>query len=94
MMPVIKVMILWMSIMFVSSSLSYVYIKLNRQKTLIYFDIIHLALTIGSIAVSYQLYHSFWISLYWFTIAKGVYYLFAVFATYYFFRNPIAEKNP
>lgn len=92
-MPVIKIMVIWMCIMFVSSSLSYVYIKLNRQKTLIIFDLIHLALTVGSIALSYHYYHSFWISLYWFTIAKGAYYLFAVFATYYFFSHPVAEKN-
>ncbi|CAG5078062.1 hypothetical protein CRYO30217_00561 [Parvicella tangerina] len=91
--PVIKIMVIWMSIMFVSSSLSYVYIKLNRQRTLIVFDLVHLLLTVGSILISYHLYHDFWISLYWFTVAKGFYYLFAIFATYYFFRNPIAEKN-
>lgn len=92
-MPVIKIMAIWMCIMFVSSSLSYVYIKLNRQKTLIFFDLIHLFLTVGSIAVSYHLYGSFWISLQWFTIAKGAYYLFAVLATYYFFKHPVAKKN-
>ncbi len=92
-MPVIKIMVIWMSVMFVSSSLSYIYIKLNRQKTLIFFDLVHLLLTIGSIVISYQLYHDFWVSLYWFTVAKGIYYLFALFATYYFFENPVAEKN-
>lgn len=92
-MPVIKIMAVWMCIMFVSSSLSYVYIKLNRQRALIFFDLIHLALTVSSIVISYHLYHSFWISLQWFTIAKGTYYLFAVLATYYFFKHPVAEKN-
>lgn len=92
-MPVIKIMVIWMCIMFVSSSLSYIYIKLNRQRTLIFFDIVHLFLTIGSIIISFRIYNDFWMSLYWFTIAKGIYYLFAVFATYYFFRNPVGEKN-
>lgn len=92
-MPVIKIMAIWMCIMFVSSSLSYIYIKLNRQKTLIFFDLIHLVLTVSSITVSYHLYGSFWISLQWFTIAKGAYYLFAVLATYYFFKHPTAQKN-
>lgn len=91
--PVLQIMSIWMCIMFVSSSLSYIYIKLNRQKTLIYFDLAHLLLTVLSIVVSYHLYHDFWISLYWFTAAKGIYYLFAVFATYYFFDHPVAEKN-
>lgn len=92
-MPVVKIIVFWMCILFVSSSLSYIYIKLNRQKTLIFFDLFHLALTIGSIIVSYHLYHSFWISLYWVTIAKGAYYIFAILATYYFFKHPVAEKN-
>jgi O-antigen/teichoic acid export membrane protein len=92
--PVVRVMAIWMCIMFVSSSLSYVYIKLNRQKTLVAFDLAHLILTCCSIAISYYLYHDFWISLYWFTAAKALYYLFAVFATYYFFEHPVARKNP
>lgn len=91
--PVTRVMAIWIGILFVSSSLSYIYIKLNRQITLIYFDLFNLSLTFGSIILSYYLYQDFWISLYWFTTAKGFYYLFAIFATYYFFKNPVAKKN-
>lgn len=91
--PVTRVMAIWIGVLFVSSSLSYIYIKLNRQRTLIYFDLLNLSLTVGSIIISFHLYHDFWISLYWFTVAKGIFYLFAIFATYYFFKNPAAKKN-
>lgn len=93
MMPILKIITIWMCVMFISSSLSYIYIKLNRQKTLIIFDLIHLLLTIFSIIISYHLYHDFWISLYWFTVVKVCYYFFAIFATYYFFNHPVKSKK-
>lgn len=91
--PTLKIMSLWMCIMFVSSSLSYIYIKLNRQREMIFFDIAHLIITVLSITISYHLYHDFWITLYWFVAGKSVFYLSAIFASYYFFNHPKMEKN-
>jgi O-antigen/teichoic acid export membrane protein len=85
--PVMQVMVLWMAVMFVASSLSYIYIKLNRQKTVIFFDVIHLILVTTSITVSYHLYHDFFITLYWFTISKIILYLIAIGITYFFINR-------
>lgn len=82
--PVMRVMVLWMAVMFVSSSLSYIYIKLNRQKTVIIFDVIHLILVTVSIVLSYYLYHDFFTTLYWFTASKIILYVLAIVITYYF----------
>jgi len=40
-----RIMVLWLSVWFVSSSLSFIYIRLGRQKQMVLFDILHLVLT-------------------------------------------------
>jgi len=92
--PVMRIMTLWMAVMFVSSSLSYIYIKLNRQRSVIYFDIIHLTLIILSITVSHFLYHDFYTSLYWFTGAKIIVYIIAIIVSYVFInRYKVSQEN-
>ncbi len=86
--PTMRIMSIWMGVMFVSSSLSYIYIKLNQQRTLILFDIVHLAMVYGSIHFSYERYHDFKMSLIWFTIAQSMFYIFTISITYYFLRLP------
>jgi lipopolysaccharide exporter len=85
--PTMKVMSLWMGVMFISSSLSYIYIKMNRQDTTIYFDLVHTVVVYLSIHISYTWYHDFTISLWWYTITQIAYYIVAVLASYYFINK-------
>jgi len=84
--PTMRIMSIWMGVMFVSSALSYIYIKLNQQRTLIIFDLVHLAMVYGSIHFSYEWYHDFNKSLIWFTIAQSLFYTFTISITYYFIK--------
>lgn len=88
--PTLKIMSIWMSVMFVSSSLSYIYIKLNRQKTTLIFDIFHLIVIYLSVYISFKLYNDFYVSLIWFTLAQTIYYILAIFAAYFF----MSKYNP
>jgi len=91
---IMKIMSIWMGIMFVSSSLSYIYIKLGRQKEMLFFDIIHIVLVYGSIKYSHMTYSDSFTSLWWFTIAQSFFYLLVMVVTYIFIRkfNPETSK--
>jgi O-antigen/teichoic acid export membrane protein len=89
----VRIMAIWMSIMFVSSSLSYIYIKVNQQKTLILFDLFHLLFIWLSIFISYKLFNDPTTSLIWFTIAQSIYYVIAIIAAYYFIEKFKSIEN-
>jgi len=81
---IMKIMSIWMGIMFVSSSLSYIYIKLGRQKEMLFFHIIHIILVYFSIKYSHAIYDDSFTSLWWFTIAQSFFYLLVMVVTYIF----------
>lgn len=81
---VTKIMVIWMAVMFVSSSLSYIYIKVGRQKEMLFFDLFHLVLIYFSIKIPFENAENALITLIWFTAAQCFYYLIAVLAAYYF----------
>lgn len=87
---IMKIMSIWMGIMFVSSSLSYIYIKLGRQKEMLFFHFIHIALVYSSISYSHEMYNDSFISLWWFTLAQSFFYLLVMIVTYIF----IGKFNP
>lgn len=80
MLPVARIMSLWMALAFISSSLSFIYLKLNMQRTMFVIDALHLLLVIGSIYLAHTLYGDFMTSLYFFTAAQLIHYLIAIFA--------------
>jgi lipopolysaccharide exporter len=86
-MPVMRILSLWMGVMFVTSSLSFIYIKLNRQKTTIIIDVLHLIVVVASIAISYYVYQDFYITLYWFTAVKIVIYIIGIILSYFFIEQ-------
>ena len=81
---IMKIMAIWMSIMFISSSLSYIYIKLGRQKETLIFDFIHLFLASGAIYFAHSRFSDAIISLWAFTIVQCIFYTFAIIVAYYF----------
>ncbi len=89
----VRIMAIWMSIMFISSSLSYIYIKVNQQKTLILFDLLHLLFIWLSIFISFKMYNDPETSLIWFTIAQSLFYIVAIIAAYYFIDKYKSIEN-
>ncbi len=81
---IMKIMSIWMGIMFVSSSLSYIYIKLGRQKEMLIFHCIHIVLVYLSISYSYDMYNDSFTSLWWFTLTQSFFYLLVMVVTYIF----------
>lgn len=77
--PVCKIMVIWMSVYFVSSSLSFIYIKLEMQRIMFFLDVIHLALVLFSIVFAHYLYADFYVTLWWFCIAQLLHYTLAIF---------------
>ncbi len=91
---VIQIMAVWMGIMFVTSSLSYIYIKVGRQKEIMIFDIFHLVLVFGSIELAEYLYHKPMISLWWYTIAQCIFYITALLLAYRYISRYQEQKTP
>ena len=87
MLPTLKILVFAYGVQFVTSSLSYIYIRLNKQKTMLIFDIFHLALIWGSIIISYNYYGTFISAIIAYTIAQVLYYITAFVAAIIFIRR-------
>ena len=91
---IMQIMSLWMAVMFVASSLSYIFIKLGKQKQILFFDIFHLILVAGSILIADHYYHSSITTLWLFTIAQIFFYGLAILLAYYYiskYKNQASE---
>lgn len=82
-----RIMIVWQIFWFVSSSLSFIYIRLGRQKEMMLFDVFHLIL----IPVSFfgaLYFNSSMISALWgFTLAQVAYYVFTIFIAIFYIKK-------
>jgi lipopolysaccharide exporter len=72
--PILKIMILWMGVAFVSSSLSFIYAKVNAQDKIFYWDIVHLFTVVGGISVTYYLGFGVKTALWVFAFAQILHY--------------------
>lgn len=86
-MSVARIMSIWLGVWFVSSSLSFIYIRLGRQKEMLLFDILHLVLIIIGFYVAYWIQPTLISALWGFTISQAVYYLFAIFVAIHFIEK-------
>lgn len=86
-MVVARIMAVWLSIWFVSSSLSFIYIRLGRQKEMLLFDCVHLLLVIIGFFTAKFIHPSLTSALWGFSISQSVYYLFAIFIAIYFIKK-------
>uniref|UniRef100_UPI002627A45A hypothetical protein n=1 Tax=Fluviicola sp. TaxID=1917219 RepID=UPI002627A45A len=71
----------------VSSSLSFIYIRLGRQKEMLLFDCVHLLLVIIGFFTAKFINPSLTSALWGFSISQSVYYLFAIFIAIYFIKK-------
>lgn len=86
MMPTLKVLVYAYGAQFITSSLSFIYIRLNKQKTMLIFDILHLIMIWLSIFLSYTYFGSFMSAIIAYTIAQVAYYIIAFIAAIYFIQ--------
>ena len=87
MMKVMRIMVLWLSVSFVISSLSFIYVRLGRQKEMLVLDFFHWILVIAAIVISHRIYNDFVTSLKFFAAAQIFYYLIAFAAAWYFIQK-------
>lgn len=83
----LKIIIWYLSISFVSTSLSFIYIRLKKQKQMLFFDVIHLLLVYFGIVMGFKITGSPEGTLWFFTAAQAFYYLLAIFAAFYFIKK-------
>ncbi|MFT5217655.1 MAG: O-antigen/teichoic acid export membrane protein [Glaciecola sp.] len=93
-MEIARIMVWWLAIWFVSSSLSFIYIRLGRQKEMVLFDLLHLILIFISFFVAIWIKNDFISALWGFTIGQSLYYLFAIYiAIFYIKKFDEIKKN-
>ena len=92
-MEIIKIISPWMAMMFIASSLSFVFIRLEKQKEIFFFDIFHLVLILISLLSSHFLVNDKWITLYFVTATQFLFYVLSVVIGYFFLNRTIKKTN-
>lgn len=87
--PVMQIMCAWLSVSFVTSSLSFIYIRLNKQKVMFILEIIHLIIVSGTIYLSHITYNNFNTTLICFSIIQIIYYLSVYLVSLSFMKKKI-----
>jgi len=82
-----KIMIWYVLIMFVSSAVSFIYIRLNCQKKMFIIDIFRTALNFSAIMLGHYLYEDPIMTIVFFTFAQIFAYLISILAAVYFIKT-------
>ena len=82
-----KIMIWYVLAMFVSSSVSFIYIRLNCQKKMFVIDIFRTALNFSAIMIGHIMYNEPIMTILFFTISQIIAYLISIFAAVYFIKK-------
>ncbi|MCH1613867.1 MAG: hypothetical protein L7S72_11300, partial [Flavobacteriales bacterium] len=75
---IIKIISPWMGLMFMTSSLSYIFIRLGKQKEIFFFDIFHLVIIVGILFTSQLFFNDGFETLYVITIAQSIFYILSI----------------
>lgn len=82
-----RILSLWLVIWFVSSSLSFIYMRLHKQGFMLVMDIMHFAMVIAGFYIGLSNGNSPVSALWGFTVAQIIYYLLAVLLALNFIRT-------
>ena len=93
-MEIMKVISPWMAMMFIASSLSFIFIRLDKQKEIFFFDIFHLILILISLLTTHYLLNDKWITLYFVTASQFIFYVLSILIGYFFLNRTIKKTNP
>lgn len=92
-MDIIKLISPWMAIMFLASSLSYIFIRLGKQKEIFFFDLFHLILVLIALFGGHYLFNNSKQTLYMVTIVQSVFYVLSISLAYFFLNKAIKKED-
>lgn len=92
-MDAIKVISPWMAIMFIASSLSYIFIRLEKQKEIFFFDVFHLGLIIITLVSGHYFLNEKNQILYLLTIVQSVFYILSISLALRFLISNLKNNN-
>lgn len=81
-----RICILYMSFSFISSSLSFIYLKLDKHKILLYFSISQLILTFLSLFLPHMLGYGLTVAFLCFAVFQAIYYAFCIGLGWYILK--------
>ena len=85
--PIARIMVIWLAVWFVSSSLSFIYMRLGKQKTMLFYDVLHLILIVIGFYTAIHFEMNFKAALWGFSIAQVVFYLIVISVAIYFIKR-------
>lgn len=77
-MPIARIMVFWLAAWFVSSSLSFIFIRLQKQKVLLYYDMLHLLIILAGFFIGRAFSNDMESALWGFSIARFLFYIFVI----------------
>ena len=92
-MKIIKIISPWMAIMFLASSLSYVFIRLGKQKEIFFFDLFHLMLVLFALYVGHYIFNCKIQTLYFVTIVQSIFYILSIILAYFFLNKAVKKEE-
>lgn len=91
-MPIARIMVLWLAVWFIASSLSFIYMRLGKQRVMLIYDFLHLILIVIGFFSAYLLSATVESALWGFTIAQIIFYAFVIYIAIYFIRTADESK--
>lgn len=77
-MPIARIMVFWLAAWFVSSSLSFIFIRLQKQQALLFYDLLHLAIIVIGFFAGRFISTDLDAALWGFSIARFLFYVFVI----------------
>ena len=94
-MDTIKIISPWMAVMFVASSLSYIFIRLGKQKEVFFFDIFNLVIILIGMVVGHYFLNDQIQILYVISLVQTLFYILSIsLALKFLFENLKNENAP
>jgi len=90
---IIKIISPWMGIMFVTSSLSFIFIRLGRQKEIFFFDIFHLIIVLAGIFIGHHIFNNKIYTLYVITVVQSTFYIVSLILAYSFLTKNLKQEK-
>ena len=82
--PVLKAIMISLSLGFIYVSVQFIFVRLNRQKEILILDFINLILVVGSIVGGYIMTNDFIQTLYLYVVAQSLFYISALLMAFVF----------
>jgi lipopolysaccharide exporter len=86
-MVIARIMVVWLCVWFVASSLSFIYMRLGKQKQMLLYDLIHLLMVGIGFYAAYMIKPTVNSALWGFTIAQVIFYLFVIYIAIRFIKK-------